>query len=84
LAVIEGQLYKRCYIDVRLVELENSLNNNDYIPKKNKNKKKKQNKKQKTKKKTNEKTKQNKHPNEPCRPEGQQYLAKALPHSGTH
>jgi hypothetical protein len=35
LASIEGLLYKRCYIDVRLVEWENSLNSNDYIQKKN-------------------------------------------------
>jgi hypothetical protein len=34
LTAIEGQLHKRCYVDVRLVEWGNFLNSNDYITKK--------------------------------------------------
>jgi hypothetical protein len=38
LVVNEGQLYMRCYMDVRLVVWGNSLNSNDYIQKKKKTK----------------------------------------------
>ena len=43
LTLTEGQLYKRCYIDVRLVEWEKCLTSNDYIQKKNKKTKKQMN-----------------------------------------